>query len=119
MYTETIHFKEPRNVGRPQGFNVRGVAGDPAAGPFFIVYLDVDAESVIQHANFETYGCMAAVTAGSYLTESIKGQRIDDVALTPERLKEGLTGLPLSKEHCALLAVGALAHAIVAWKKRS
>jgi NifU-like protein len=117
MYTDTIHYREPRNVGKPTTFNVEGIAGDRSAGPFLALYLDVANNGVIRDAHFETYGCATAVAAGSCLTESIRGRRLDDLVITPERLSEDLGGLPLGKRHCALLAIGALAHAIVHWKR--
>ncbi len=118
MYTDTIHYREPRNVGKPASFNVEGAAGDRSAGPFLALYLDVADNGVIREAHFETYGCATAVAAGSCLTESIRGRNLDEVVVTPEQLNDELGGLPLGKRHCATLAIGALAHAIVAWRGR-
>jgi nitrogen fixation NifU-like protein len=118
VYTDSIHYREPRNVGKPEAFNVEGLVGDRSAGPFMVLYLDIGEDRVIRSAGFETYGCNAAIAAGSFLTEAIKGRLIDELTMGPEALKEGLGSLPLSKEHCVFLALGALAHAVVDWKRK-
>ena len=114
MYSKMAqeHFGNPRNVGRPERFDVKGTAGNPEAGPFMIMYLGAD-EGVIQSAHFETYGCGAAMATGSMLTELIKGLTTKSAArIDSATLLATLGGLPLGKRHCADLATTALARAL-------
>jgi nitrogen fixation NifU-like protein len=114
MYSPTVmdHFGNPRNSGRPVRNNVTGVAGTPEAGPFMVLYLDVEGD-YIREVGFQTYGCAPAIAAGSLLTEMIKGRGVEEAsAINSKRLMEELGGLPLGKEHCAEIAISALADAL-------
>jgi nitrogen fixation NifU-like protein len=106
------HFRNPRNAGQLARFNGRGVAGNPNAGPFMVVYLQVQ-EEVVRDASFETFGCAAAIASGSLMTDHIRGQPIATaVSMNADWLLQLLGGLPLGKEHCAQIAVAALAEAL-------
>jgi nitrogen fixation protein NifU and related proteins len=114
MYSPKVldHFGNPRNGGKPARFTARGVAGDPSAGPYMTIYLDL-ADQRIAGIGFETYGCGAAIAAGSMLTELVKGKSVQEAAtITPEILIAALEGLPLGKEHCAQIAIAALKDAL-------
>ena len=119
MYSDTImdHFLNPRNVGRLATCNAPGVAGDPNAGPFMKLYLEIHS-GVAERATFETYGCPPAIAAGSYLTEYVKGKSVEELAtLEPGKLTDLLGGIPLGKEHCPQIAIGALRAALEAHGK--
>ena len=106
------HWANPRNMGCPERFDAKGVAGDPSAGPFMIVYLTIAGDR-IESAAFETYGCGAAIAAGSLTTELIKGRPLADAARVDGGVVRTLLGgLPLGKEHCADLAAVALSKAL-------
>ncbi len=106
------HWANPRNMGCPAHFDAKGVAGDPHAGPFMIVYLSLEKDSITEAA-FETYGCGAAIAAGSLTTELIKGRSLEFAReIDAGVVRTLLGGLPLGKEHCAGLAAAALAHAL-------
>ena len=114
MYSEIVmdHFQNPRNVGKPGEFNARGVSGNPDAGPFMVLYLDIEGEG-IRGAAFQTYGCGPAIAAGSLLTEMVKGRSVAEArSITSHVLLDRLGGLPLGKTHCADLAVSALRDAL-------
>jgi NifU-like protein involved in Fe-S cluster formation len=116
MYSPIImdHFERPRNVGKLADCNAKGVAGDPSSGPFMVLYLRIQA-GTIEKASFETYGCPPAIAAGSFLTELIKGQTIEEAAeITDSGLAELLGGVPLGKEHCPQTAISALKAALKA-----
>jgi len=114
MYSETVleHFRNPRNVGRLEAASAAGTEGVPGAGNYMMVSVRV-AESVVEAASFETYGCPGAIACGSYLTEWIRGMPVPEAGrITAEELAQRLGGLPLGKSHCAQLAVGALRRAL-------
>ena len=114
MYSATLmdHFERPRNGGKPEVFNAKGVSGDPSAGPFMVLYLNVQGGR-IAGVGFQTYGCGPAVAAGSLLTELVKGKSLLEAsAITAPILTTGLGGLPLGKGHCADIAIDALNRAL-------
>ena len=120
MYSPVVldHFGNPRNVGDPGGLRIVGLSGDPNAGPFMRIFLVV-RDGLIQRACFETYGCIAAIAAGSLVTEWIAGMPVAEASLiTTRELLNKLGGLPLGKENCAALAVEALGKALFAREVR-
>lgn len=113
-YSEIVlnHFHNPRNIGPPPSYNAVGKAGTPSAGPFMVIYLQVESGRIAA-CGFQTFGCGAAIASASMTTELVKGAPISEAqALTPSSLMDRLGGLPLSKEHCAQLAIGALKAAL-------
>lgn len=118
-YSKTIldHFGNPRNIGPPSDYQARGTSGKQGGGPFMVLYLGMQ-ESSITSVGFETYGCGPAIAAGSLITEWVKSKSIDQASkMTSEKLIEMLGGLPLSKRHCADLAVNALRSALTQLSK--
>ena len=66
--------------------------------------------SRIEDIRFRTRGCVAAIAAGSCLTELAKGHSIDEArAIKRENLIEALDGLPNASVHASYLAIDALA----------
>lgn len=68
------------------------------------------ADDRIEDARFRIRGCVAAIAAGSCLTEMIKGQSLTDArAIKREQLLTALDGLPHASLHASHLAMDALA----------
>lgn len=114
MYSPVVmdHFGNPRNVGVLEPCSAKGVAGNPDSGPFMIIYLKLDRDRIAE-VRFQTNGCAAAIAAGSYLTESLRGKSIEVARVVDaEILLDGLGGLPLGKRHCAQTAIAALQDAL-------
>jgi NifU-like protein involved in Fe-S cluster formation len=114
MYSPVVmdHFEHPRNGGKPARFNAKGIAGDPNAGPFMILYMDVHDE-IIEGVGFETFGCGPAIAAGSLLTEMIKGKALSEVEkIDGQMILDRMGELPLGKRHCIDIAIAALSEAL-------
>src|SRR4051812_35981727 len=108
----TDHFHKPRHVGELGDATPIRRQGGPRPGPHMVLYLRIEND-VITEARFQTYGCPAAIACGSWVSEWVVGKSVGDVALlTVDEVTEGLGGLPLGKEHCPVLAVGALRDAL-------
>lgn len=106
------HFQAPRNMGPLAPPFVEGVAGVPPGRPFIRIQLRVEDDTVVA-AGFLTFGCVAAIAAGSYLTSWAIGKRLAQARQATGRwLLESLGGLPRSRAYCAALAVEALHRAI-------
>ncbi len=114
------HFRNPRNVGRIEDADARGVEGSPACGDMVAVYLKVDPEThVITDIKFESYGCASNIATGSIITELAKGKTIEEAKkLTWKDASEALGGLPPIKVHCSVLAIDGLRAAIENYEER-
>ena len=63
----------------------------------------------IGEAWFETYGCPTAIACGSWLMQWVEGKTKEQAkVIEPCDLELVLGGLPLGKEHRAVLAIKAL-----------
>lgn len=87
----------------------RGVQGE---GPFVTMYLRLEGDRIAE-AWFETWGCPVAIACGSWLTRWAGGRSLAQVSvIQPDDLARVLGGVPLGKEHCPELSVGALLDAV-------
>jgi NifU-like protein involved in Fe-S cluster formation len=121
MYNATVtdHFSNPRHIGTLDTRNTDVLVGQDGVrggGNYMTLYLRVGGDQITE-ARFQTYGCPAAIASGSWVAEWVVG-KTPNVALSLEarEVEQGLGGLPLGKEHCALLAVNALRAALAAGK---
>ena len=115
------HYEHPRNVGSfgkdEEGVGT-GIVGAPECGDVMKLQLKISNEGVIEDARFKTFGCGSAIASSSYVTELVKGKRLDDaLAIKNTQIVEELA-LPPVKIHCSVLAEDAIKAAITDWKKR-
>jgi NifU-like protein involved in Fe-S cluster formation len=115
-YSEKVleHFKNPRNVGKMENPDGKGLEGSPACGDMVAVYLQVNPETkVIDDVKFESYGCASNIATASIITELAKGKTVEEAKkITWKEATEELGGLPPVKAHCSVLAVEGLRSAI-------
>jgi nitrogen fixation NifU-like protein len=119
LYTKEVmkYFKRPINMGIIKNPDGVGKVGNPLCGDVMWLYIKVKKDKYgktrIKDIKFQTYGCVAAISTSSKITELAKGKTIEE-ALTIDRddIIKSLGGLPVSKIHCSLLATDALAEAI-------
>jgi nitrogen fixation NifU-like protein len=114
VYSQQIqeHFASPRNCGELADADGVAQAGQLGRGNYMIVWVKVEGACVVD-AGYKTYGCPPAIAAGSILTEMAKGSSCEEaLAITRQQLVEAMGGLPLGREHCAALALEALARAV-------
>src|SRR5215472_10782903 len=115
------HYNNPRNVGSfPKDAEDvgTGVVGAPECGDVMKLQLKISSEGVIEDARFKTFGCGSAIASSSYVTELVKGKRIDEaIAIKNTSIVKELN-LPPVKIHCSVLAEDAIKAAIGDWRKR-
>ena len=86
----------------------RGQSGARGEGPYMVISMKVQDERIAQ-ANFETYGCPYAIACGNWLTGWLTGKTLTQAeVIEAADLSLMLGGLPLGKEHCAIIAIQAL-----------
>lgn len=109
-YSELVwqHFNSPRYPGRIENADSEGRAGSTRGGPFVVFTARLKGE-VLDEVRFETYGCVPAIAAASFLCEAVRGRTIEEASgWTVDGLVAALGGLPGDKRHCAELALEAL-----------
>ncbi len=120
LYNEKVmdHFLHPRNVGEIPDADGIGNVGNPVCGDIMRLYIKVTDGKIID-AKFKTFGCGAAISTSSMVTELVKGRTIKEaLEISNKAVAEALGGLPAIKMHCSVLAEEALKSAIEDYRKR-
>ena len=106
------HSRNPRNVGEISGSSAVAQIGDPATGDVLRLSLQIEG-GVVVDARFKSFGCTAAIAAGSMVTQLVKGKPLAQAEkLTNRDVANALGGLPDSKLHCSVLAEQAIREAV-------
>jgi len=119
--TPQEHFDNPSNLGtfaKDEANVATGVVGAPECGDVMKLQLKINEEGVIEDARFKTFGCGSAIASSSYVTEWVKGKKVDEAAtIKNTQIMEELC-LPPVKVHCSVLAEDAVKAAIADWQKK-
>jgi len=108
----------PRNVGEIPDASGVGTVGNVICGDVMKMFLKIE-NNVIVDAKFKTYGCGAAISTSSMVTEMVKGRTVDEALKISNRaVAEALGGLPPVKMHCSVLAEQALRAALADYYKK-
>ncbi len=114
MYTEKVmeHFTNPSNAGEIPDADGIGEVGNPVCGDMMTFYIKVD-DNIITDVKFKTFGCVAAISVSSMVSEMAKGKTLREAkAITNKSVAAALDGLPKEKMHCSNLGAEALGKAI-------
>jgi nitrogen fixation protein NifU and related proteins len=120
-YSEKVmdHFLHPRNVGDMPDASGVGSVGNPVCGDIMKMYIKVE-NGIIVDAKFKTFGCGAAISTSSMVTEMVKGKSIEEaLKISNKAVAEALGGLPPVKMHCSVLAEEALKSALADYYKKT
>ena len=122
MYSKKVieHFSHPKNMGkidRPDGV---GKVGNVICGDVMHLYIKVGQNDVIEDIKYETFGCVAAISSSSMITEMVKGKTIfEALKIEKSSIVDSLEGLPKAKIHCSVLAIDALSESIYDYLKKN
>ncbi len=119
-YSEKVmdHFMNPRNVGEIPDASGIGNVGNPICGDVMRMYLKIENDIIVD-AKFKTFGCGAAISTSSMVTEMVKGRTIEEaLRISNKAVAEALGGLPPVKMHCSVLAEEALRAALKDYYKK-
>lgn len=120
QYSEKVmdHFLHPRNVGEIPDADGIGNVGNPICGDIMRLYIKVEGGKITD-VKFKTFGCGAAISTSSMVTEMVKGKTIEEaLSISNKAVAEALGGLPAVKMHCSVLAEEALKSAIEDYRKK-
>lgn len=110
MFSATLldHFQNPRNAGELPGATAKVEVSNPVCGD--VLQLAAITEGgVVREVRFLCRGCTASIACASFLTETIKGREVRELAnINATTLAEGIGGLPDATFHAAQLAFDAL-----------
>lgn len=119
FYTKGVmeHFKNPHNMGKIKNPDGIGKAGNLICGDVMHIYIkvgkDKKGKETIKDIKFETFGCVAALSTSSVVTDLAKGKTLDRaLQINKNDIVKILGGLPAVKLHCSVLAIDALSEAI-------
>lgn len=79
LYRELIldHARNPRHFGRLQEVTHTAQGINPLCGDKLTMYINVNANRVIQATSFEGSGCAISVASASLLTDTVVGLSVD------------------------------------------
>jgi len=120
-YSEKVmdHFRNPRNIGKIKDADGVGKVGNPTCGDMMTVYIKVSDDEVIEDIKVQTFGCGAAISTSSMMTELAKGKTVAEaLEISKAVVAEALDGLPPIKMHCSNLAADGLLAAIIDYRKK-
>jgi nitrogen fixation NifU-like protein len=120
-YSEQVmdHFLHPRNVGDMPDADGVGTVGNPVCGDIMKMFIKVK-DGIIVDVKFKTFGCGAAISTSSMVTEMVKGKTIDEaLKISNKAVAEALGGLPPIKMHCSVLAEQALRSALADYYRKT
>lgn len=105
MFSEAVlnHFQNPHNAGELSAATAVAEVSNPVCGD--VMRLGVRLESGrIAEARFKTQGCVAAIAAGSALTDLLVGKTPAEAKqISARQVSEALDGLPEASFHAAQL----------------
>jgi NifU-like protein involved in Fe-S cluster formation len=110
IYSEKVldHFHHPRNVGEIERPSAVAEVTNPVCGDVLKLWAVVE-NGRIAEIKFKCAGCIPAVAAGSWLTETARGKSPDELAaINAAQIEAALGGLPPASHHASELAVAAL-----------
>ena len=115
-------FQHPKNMGGMKNPDGVGIVGNPACGDVMKIYIKIGKnkknEEIIKDIKVETFGCVAAVSSSSILTEMVKSKTLKHALnVKKDQVIKKLGGLPHIKYHCSVLAVDALRNSIEDYMK--
>ena len=125
MYSEKVmeHFRNPHNMGEIENPDGRGKIGNPLCGDVMEITIKVgtnsDGKNIIKDIKFKTFGCAAAISTTSMVTDLAKGKTLEEaMKITTRDVAVSLGGLPPIKMHCSNMSADALRKAIADYESR-
>jgi nitrogen fixation NifU-like protein len=110
-------FKDPKHVGEIKDADGIGMEDNKVCGDTMKVYIKVGknkkGQEIIKDIRYQTFGCLAAISASEALCILAKGKTLEEAKkITSNDIAEFLGKLPPIKFHCSILGMDTLRKAI-------
>ncbi len=105
------HMMHPRNYGKLENPDARGIGKNPENGEMVIVDLKIEDGKVADIA-FQAKACMTTVIAGSIFTETVKGATIEEAKELTSIMLDKLEGMPPEEAACSEMVAEAFLAAL-------
>jgi nitrogen fixation NifU-like protein len=106
------YFLNPAHAEKMDNPDGVGVIGDIECGDYFVIYIRVRDDRLIE-ISFQVFGCPAAIVTCEAVAVLATGMSLKDAReITDEEIYRFLGGLPERKLHCSHSAAEALQAAI-------
>jgi nitrogen fixation NifU-like protein len=117
FYKEYIldHYRNPRNFGHLADPDAWAEDLNPLCGDRICFELKLDDQERVADVRFSGKGCAISQASASMLSETLRGERVEDVArMSEERVLENVgIGISPARMKCALLGLKVLKNAAV------
>lgn len=121
IYREIIldHYKNPRNFGHLEKYDVKVEEGNVTCGDTIIMEIKVNKLQEIEEIRFSGEGCAISQASASMLTERVMGKTLKNILqLTSSDITNMLgTTLTPSRMKCATLSLEVLQKAVITYDR--
>lgn len=115
LYKQKIidHYKNPRNFGEMEDFDLHAHVANTVCGDELTVYLKVE-DGVVREVSFKGTGCAISLAAMSMLSEKLVGMKVNDAGEIDKQVVLDLLGMDekTPRLKCAVLGIEAVKRAI-------
>lgn len=110
-------FRNPKHVGEIKDANGIGLEDNKICGDTMKVYIKVGknkkGQEVIKDIKYQTFGCLAAISASEVLCILAKGKTLEEARkITSKDIANYIGKMPPIKFHCSVLGMETLRRAI-------
>ncbi len=93
------HYNHPKNFGKLEKYNAKGICINPEKRAKVTIFLDVDDDERVRDIGFLIKGCKSTILTGSLFSDTVKGESIEEgVDLCNELLPQMERDLTPDKE---------------------
>lgn len=106
------HMMNPRNYGKLERFDAKGIGQNPQNNEMVEIYLSLDGD-LIKEIKFMAIGCMSTIVTGSIFTDMLVGEGIQEGESVAEEFLKNLVNAPESERACGEMVAKAFLAALV------
>jgi nitrogen fixation NifU-like protein len=112
------HMIDPRNYGKLDDCNAKGIGKNPNNGELVELYMKIDDNENIQEITFQAIGCMSTVVTGSIFTDIVKGESLEEAEDVADEFLKKLENAPAEDRACAEMVVKSFMAAQINYEHR-